>query len=166
MSVTSVDNDYDNLTTTLVADFDAPIDDVWELWADPRKLERWWGPPTYPATFEKHDLSPGGEVTYFMTGPDGDQPRGWWRVTSVDPPTSLQFTDGFANDDGTPNEELPVVEVQVRLRERDDGTRMEIQSTYASREEMENLIEMGALEGLQQSVGQMDALLAAGASPS
>ena len=109
MSVTSVDKDYDNLTTTLVADFDAPIDEVWQLWADPRKLERWWGPPTYPATFEKHDLSPGGEVTYFMTGPEGDQPRGWWRITSVEPPTSLQFTDGFANDDGTPNEEMPLI---------------------------------------------------------
>ena len=62
MSVTSVDKDYDNPTTTLVADFDAPIDEVWQLWADPRKLERWWGPPTYPATFEKHDLAPGGRL--------------------------------------------------------------------------------------------------------
>ena len=70
MSVTSVDTDYDNLTVTLIADFEAPIDQVWELWSDPRKLERWWGPPGYPATFEKHDLTPGGEVTYFMTGPE------------------------------------------------------------------------------------------------
>jgi uncharacterized protein YndB with AHSA1/START domain len=166
MTVTSVDNDYDNLTTTLVADFDAPIDEVWQLWADPRKLECWWGPPTYPATFEKHDLSPGGEVTYFMTGPEGDQPRGWWRVTSVDPPTSLEFTDGFANDDGTPNEEMPVIKVRARLSERDGGTRMEIRSTYESREEMDKLIEMGAVEGLQQSVGQMDTLLGSGTSPS
>jgi uncharacterized protein YndB with AHSA1/START domain len=166
MSVTSVDTDYDNLTTTLVADFDAPIGEVWQLWADPRKLERWWGPPTYPSTFEKHDLSPGGEVTYFMTGPDGDQPRGWWRVTSVDPPTSLQFTDGFANEDGTANEEMPVINVEVRLSERDGGTRMELRSTYASREELDKLVAMGMLEGLQQSVGQMDALLAAGTSAS
>jgi uncharacterized protein YndB with AHSA1/START domain len=165
MSVTTVDTDYDNLTTTLVADFDAPIDEVWQLWADPRKLERWWGPPTYPATFEKHDLSPGGEVTYFMTGPEGDQPRGWWRVTSADPPMSLQFTDGFANDDGTPNEEMPVIEVQVLLSERENGTRMEIRSTYGSREEMDRLVEMGMLEGLQASVGQMDALLPASTSP-
>jgi uncharacterized protein YndB with AHSA1/START domain len=162
MSVTSVDTDYDNLTTTLVADFAAPLDEVWQLWADPRKLERWWGPPTYPATFEKHELSPGGEVAYFMTGPEGDQPRGWWRVTSVDPPTSLRFTDGFANDDGTPNEEMPVITVEVRLGERDDGTRMEIRSTYASREDMDKLIAMGALEGMQQAVGQMDALLEGG----
>jgi uncharacterized protein YndB with AHSA1/START domain len=161
MSVTSLDKDYDNLTTILVADLDASIDEVWQLWADPRKLERWWGPPTYPATFEKHDLSPGGEVTYFMTGPEGDQPRGWWRVTSVEPPTSLEFTDGFANDDGTPNEELPVTKVQVRLTERDDGTRMEIRSTYESRDDMDQLIEMGALEGIQESVSQMPAVLAA-----
>ena len=161
MTVTSLDKDYDNLTTTLVADFDASIDEVWRLWADPRKLERWWGPPTYPATFEKHDLSPGGDVTYFMTGPDGDQPRGWWRITSVNPPTSLQFTDGFANDDGTPNAEMPVINVEVRLSEGADGTRMEIRSTYESREEMDKLIEMGMLEGTQQAVGQMDALLAA-----
>ena len=159
MSVTSLDTDYDNLTTTLVADFDASMDEVWQLWADPRKLERWWGPPGYPSTFEKHDLSPGGEVTYYMAGPDGDQPRGWWRVTSVDPPTSLQFTDGFASEDGTPDEQLPVVDVVMRLSERDGGTRMELRSTYASREELDKLVGMGMLDGLEQAVGQMDALL-------
>jgi uncharacterized protein YndB with AHSA1/START domain len=162
MSVTSVDKDYDNLTTTLVADFDAAIDEVWQLWADPRKLERWWGPPGYPATVEQHDLSPGGEVTYYMTLPEGDRSRGWWRVASVDPPTSLRFTDGFGNDDGTPNMQMPVIEVDVRLSERDGGTRMEIRSTYQSREQMDQLIEMGMLEGLSESVGQIDALLGGG----
>ncbi len=162
MSVTSVDTDYETLTTSLVADFDAPVDEVWQLWADPRQLERWWGPPTYPATFEKHDLSPGGEVTYFMTGPEGEQPRGWWRVTSVDPPRSLHFTDGFAKEDGTADEQMPVVDVMMRLSERDRGTRMELRSTFASREELDKLVGMGMLEGLEQAVGQMDALLAAG----
>ena len=162
MGVTSLDTDYDNLTTTLVAEFDAPIDAVWELWADPRKLEQWWGPPTYPATFEQHDLSAGGEAAYYMTGPEGEQPRGWWRITSVDPPTSLRFTDGFANDDGTPNEEMPVIDVEVTLTERGRGTRMEMRSTYASREALDSLVEMGMVEGVQQAVGQMDALLAAG----
>ena len=50
LSITSVDTDYDNLTISLIADFDAPIEQVWELWSDPRKLERGWGPPGYPAT--------------------------------------------------------------------------------------------------------------------
>jgi uncharacterized protein YndB with AHSA1/START domain len=160
MSVTEIDKDLDNLALTLVADFDAPVERVWDLWADPRKLERWWGPPTYPATVEEHDLSPSGEVTYFMTGPEGDTPRGWWRVTSVDPPRSLEFTDGFADQDGTPIAGMPVTTVRMRLTEHDGGTRMELRSVFDSREQMEQLLSMGAAEGLQQAVGQMDALLA------
>jgi uncharacterized protein YndB with AHSA1/START domain len=160
MSVTEIDKDLDNLALTLVADFDAPVERVWDLWADPRKLERWWGPPTYPATVEEHDLSPSGEVTYFMTGPKGDTPRGWWRVTSVDPPRSLEFTDGFADQDGTPIAGMPVTTVRMRLTEHDGGTRMELRSVFDSREQMEQLLSMGAAEGLQQAVGQMDALLA------
>jgi uncharacterized protein YndB with AHSA1/START domain len=160
MSITSVDKDYDNLTLTLIADFDAPIERVWELWSDPRKLERWWGPPGYPATFEKHDLMPGGEATYFMTGPEGDASWGMWRVTAVEPPTSLDFTDAFADTDGTPIAGMPVHTVRVRLTERDAGTRMELHSTFDSREDMEKLVNMGMVEGMQQAVGQMDALLA------
>jgi uncharacterized protein YndB with AHSA1/START domain len=160
MSVVSVEKDLENLSLVLVADFDAPIERVWQLWADPRQLERWWGPPNHPATVEKHDLVAGGRVAYVMTGPDGEQSRGWWRVTSVDPPRSLEFTDGFADEDGTPNAELPTIAVQVRLTERDGGSRMELRVVFDSSEDMRQLERWGTFEGLTQSVGQMDALLA------
>lgn len=159
MSVTSVDKDLDNLTLTLVADFTAPVEQVWQLWADPRQLERWWGPPSHPATMEQHDLTPGGDVTYFMTGPEGDKHHGWWRITSVNPPTSLEFTDGFADSDGKPAPDMPITTVRMRLTEHDGGTRMELHSVYDSREQMEQLLNMGMAEGLQQAVGQMDTLL-------
>jgi uncharacterized protein YndB with AHSA1/START domain len=159
MSVTSVDKDLENLTLTLVADFDAPVERVWQLWADPRQLERWWGPPTHPATMVEHDLTPGGTVTYFMTGPEGDKYHGWWRVTAVDPPRSLEFIDGFADQDRKPVDDMPASTVRMRLTERDGGTRMELRSVFDSREEMDRLMDMGAAEGLRQAVGQMDALL-------
>ena len=161
MSVTSVEKDFDSLTLTLLADFDAPVERVWQLWADPRQLERWWGPPTHPATVETHDLTTGGAVTYVMTGPGGEQSRGWWRVSSVAPPRSLEFTDGFANRDGTPNAETPTTAVRMRLTEQDGGTRMELRFVFESREHMERLERMGAFAVFPQSVGQMDALLAA-----
>jgi uncharacterized protein YndB with AHSA1/START domain len=160
MSITSVEKDIDSLTLTLVADFDAPIERVWQLWADPRQLERWWGPPTHPATVEDHDLTPGGEVTYVMTGPENERSRGWWRITSVDPPASLEFTDGFADRNGTPIAEGPITAVRMRLTERDGGTRMELRFVFQSREHMERLERWGAFEVFPQSVGQMDALLA------
>jgi uncharacterized protein YndB with AHSA1/START domain len=109
---------------------------------------------------EEHDLTPSGEVTYFMTGPEGDTHRGWWRVTSVDPPRSLEFADGFADQDGKPVDGMPVTTVRMQLSEHDGGTRMELRSVFDSREQMEQLLSMGAAEGIQQAVGQMDALLA------
>jgi uncharacterized protein YndB with AHSA1/START domain len=159
VSVTSVDTDYDNLTLTLIADFDAAIDRVWELWSDPRKLERWWGPPGYPATVGKHALTPGGEVTYSMTGPEGDEHWGVWRVTAVDPPRSLEFTDAFADSDGAPLEDSPLSEISIRLLEHEGGTRMEMRMAFETREDMERIVELGTVEGARQAVEQMDGLL-------
>ncbi len=161
MTVTAVRKDTDALTMTLDAEFEASPERVWQLWSDPRQLERWWGPPTYPATFTKHDLAPGSRVEYHMTGPEGDQPRGYWDILEADAPHRLLVRDGFANDDGTPNEEMPVGEMEVTIEESGDGrTRMSIESRFPSTEAMEQLIAMGQEQGLTEAVGQIDAILA------
>jgi uncharacterized protein YndB with AHSA1/START domain len=160
MTVTAVRKDPEHLTMTLDAEFDASPERIWQLWADPRQLERWWGPPTYPATFTKHDLAPGSRVEYHMTGPEGDQPRGFWDIVEVDPPRSLVFRDGFANDDGSPNTDLPSNEVRVTIAGAGERTRMSIASIFASTAAMEQVLAMGMEEGLTQAVGQIDAILA------
>lgn len=160
MTVTAVRKDPQALTMAIEAEFDASPERVWQLWADPHQLERWWGPPTYPATFTRHDLAPGGRVEYHMTGPEGDQPRGYWDVVEVAPPHRLVFNDGFANDDGSPNPDMPVNEARVTIEEIGPGrTRMSIQSIFPSAEAMEQILAMGAEEGLKQAIGQIDAIL-------
>ena len=161
MSVTSLDKDFERLTMTLQADFAATVVQVWELFADPRKLERWWGPPGYPSTFGDHDLSPGGMVRYFMTSPEGERYHGYWQVLETAPPTSLEFTDGFADENGNPNAELPATTTRITLQPAGEGTRMELVSRFDSREQMDQLMQMRADEGIKLSVNQMDALLAA-----
>ena len=161
MTVTAVRKDPEALTMTLDAEFDATPDRVWQLWADPRQLERWWGPPTYPATFTKHDLAPGSRVEYHMTGPEGDQPKGYWDIVEVAPPRRLVVHDGFRNDDGTENTDLPGNEFIVTIVEADQGrTRMSIESTFPSAEAYEQLLARGMEEGLTHAVGQIDAILA------
>ena len=161
MTVTAVRKDAQALTLTLEAEFDASPERVWQLWADPRQLERWWGPPTYPATFTKHSLAPGSRVEYHMTGPEGDQPRAYWDIVEVAPPHRLVVRDGFSNDDGTPNAEMPVNQFRVMIEEIGGGrTRMSIASVFPSTEAMEQLLAMGMEEGLTLAVGQIDALLA------
>jgi uncharacterized protein YndB with AHSA1/START domain len=161
MTVTAVRKDPHALSMTLDAEFEAPPERVWQLWADPRQLERWWGPPTYPATVTSHDLRPGGRVEYHMTGPEGDQPRGYWEVLQAEPPHRLVFRDGFANADGTPNTDLPVGEARVTIADIGGGrTRMSIESVFPDAAAMEQVLAMGMEEGLTQAVGQIDAILA------
>ena len=160
MTVTNVRKDPEALTLTLTADFDSPLERVWQLWENPRLLERWWGPPEYPATVVQHDLAPGGTVTYYMTGPEGDQPRGWWRVLRVDAPRLLEIEDGFADASGNPNLEMPTTRMLATLVERaDGGTTLELVTTFASVEHMEALANMGMVEGITAAIGQMDALV-------
>jgi uncharacterized protein YndB with AHSA1/START domain len=165
MTVTAVHKDPAALTMILVAEFDASPERVWQLWADPRQLERWWGPPTYPATFTRHALAPGSRVEYHMTGPGGDQPRGYWDVVEVDPPRRLVFMDGFAHDDGTPNDDFPRSEGRVTIEPISAGrTRMSIESRFPTVEAMEQVLAMGMEEGLIAAVGQIDAILVEGAA--
>jgi uncharacterized protein YndB with AHSA1/START domain len=161
MTVTAVRKDPETLTMTLDAEFEASPERVWQLWADPRQLERWWGPPTYPATVTSHDLRIGGRVEYHMTGPEGDQPHAYWEVIEAVPPHRLRVRDGFANADGTPNSDMPLNEFEVTISDLGDGrTRMTIASVFPDAAAMEQLLAMGMEEGITQAVGQIDAILA------
>ena len=147
---------------TVEAEFDASPERVWQLWADPRQLERWWGPPTYPATFTKHDLAPGSRVEYHMTGPEGDQPKGYWDVVEADPPHRLVVPRRLRQRRRhRRTRTCRMNTIRVSIEEIGAGrTRMSIESTFPSTEAMEQLLAMGMEEGLTQAVGQIDAILA------
>ena len=162
MTVLSTTPDPAALTLTIVADLVAPPKRAWQLWGDPRQLERWWGPPTWPATFVQHDLVVGGRSDYFMTGPDGSTSHGWWQFQSVDEPRSLEFEDGFADDAGIPDPSMPTIMARVELVETAGGTRMTITSRFATLEQMEQLVTLGMAEGMTLAIGQIDAILADG----
>jgi uncharacterized protein YndB with AHSA1/START domain len=161
MTVKDVKKDPATLTMVVTAEFDAPVERVWQLWADPRQLERWWGPPTYPATVVDHDLVPGGTVTYFMTGPEGDKHGGWWRILAVDAPHSLELQDGFADDTGAPNPDMPVTTLRMTLSEEAGVTQMVMTSTFPSLEAMEQMVDTGMEEGIRAALSQIDGILAA-----
>ncbi len=159
MAIITTSKDLDALTMVVVAEFDAGTERVWQLWADPRQLERWWGPPEWPATFTRHEFVPGGESRYHMTGPDGEQPGGYWRVNAVEAPSRFVLEDGFTDADGNPLPDEPVV-MEATLAEQSGGTRMTLTSTFASAEQLDAMLKMGMEEGLAGAMGQIDDILA------
>jgi uncharacterized protein YndB with AHSA1/START domain len=166
MTVVSARKDPVAMTLTIYAEFEASIERVWQLWDDPRQLERWWGPPLYPATFLDHDLRVGGHASYFMTGPGGDQPRGWWRVLVVDAPRRLEFVSGFADESGEPDPDMPTMIDRVQLDElATGGTGMTVETTFPTPQAMEQIISMGMEEGMTGALSQIDAILLESVAP-
>jgi len=155
-----VQKDSGARTLTVSARFEASVERVWQLFADPRQLERWWGPPSYPATVVDHDLVPGGRVSYFMTGPEGQKHAGWWRVIAVDAPTILEVEDGFADDSGAPNLDLPTCLMRMTLQADGTGTVLRTVTTFPSLEAMEQMTQMGMVEGITAAIQQIPAVLA------
>ncbi|GAC68588.1 SRPBCC family protein [Gordonia soli] len=160
MPVSTVEHDLDALTLTITAEFAAPRDRVWQVYADPRQLEKIWGPPEFPATVVDHDLTPGGRVTYFMTGPEGEKFAGYWEIISVDEPSGFRFADGFANEDFTPIESLPVSTNDFSFVEDNGTTVATYVSTYETAEGLQKVLDMGVVEGASSAINQIDDLLA------
>lgn len=160
MPITSVTTDTDALTLTVVADFAAELQRLWDAYLDPRRLERFWGPPTWPATFTRHDAVAGGQSAYTMNGPDGQSHGGYWQWLSVEPLRSFEVRDGFATADGQPDTNLPSMRMQFAFEPTPDGSRVTTTTYFGSLPDLEQLLGMGMEEGLREAMGQMDDVLA------
>lgn len=165
MAVLGSERDLQALTLVITAELKASPEDVWQMWGDLHKLERWWGPPGWPATFLVHEFSPGGRSYYFMTGPSGEKYGGWMRTLAVEEFKMFEFDDGFADDAGLPDDTMPTTHGRVELQGQGKTTRMTLTSRWDSQDDMQKLLEMGMEEGMKLAMGQMDALLAPGEPP-
>lgn len=160
MPITDIISDAQALSLTIIAEYPVPVERLWDAYADPRQLERFWGPEQWPATFTRHDMAVGGRSHYYMTGPDGTKARGWFRFLAVEPLRRIEVEDGFANDDGEPNAQMPTMRMTFTFESTATGSRFRSVTRFPSIEAMEQLVRMGMQEGLRSAMGQLDALLA------
>lgn len=159
MPITSITSNPETLTLTVVGDYPVPVERLWEVYADPRQIERIWGPETWPATFVRHDMAKGGRSHYYMTGPDGGVSRGWWRFLAVDPMRGFEVEDGFANEDWSENPEMPSMRLTFAFTPTETGSRFTSVTYFPSLEAMQKLVEMGMEEGMRSALSQIDAVV-------
>lgn len=155
MPLTSVTKDAATLTLTVVGDYPVSQQRLWDAFADPRQLERFWGPPFAPATFTRHDFKVGGRAEYFLTLPDGGKWSGSWKFTAVNPITSFEALDG---EDNTEDESMPAG-MTFTFETTPAGSRLTAVTRFASIEAMEQTA-AGMEEGLRAAMPQLDTLLA------
>ena len=148
MPVTDVTTDAEALTMTLTADFTAPVERLWEVFTDPRQLERFWGPPGYPATFTSFDLTVGGHARYLMTGPKGEKYHATWEFLEIDGPHSLAVLDSFADENGNVREDMPTSRMTLAFEPTASGARLESVTRFTSAEALEQVVAMGMVENI------------------
>lgn len=159
MPITDVISNAQELTLTIIADYPVSLTRLWDAYADPRQLERFWGPVEWPATFTRHDMAVGGYSHYYMTGPDGTRSNGGFRFLSVEPYKSFEVEDGFADEHGVRNDALPTMRITFAFEATDTGSRFRSTTYFTSLESMEQLVQMGMMEGMKSAMSQVDTVL-------
>ena len=155
MPLTSVTKDAAKLTLTVVGDYPVSQQRLWDAFADPRQLERFWGPPFAPATFTRHDMKVGGRSEYFLTLPGGGKWSGSWKFTAVNPNSSFEARDG---EDNAEDENMPA-SMRFTFETTPTGSRMTSVTWFSNLEAMEQTA-AGMEEGLRAAMPQLDAVLA------
>jgi len=159
MPVTDITTDTDNLTMTLTADVDAPVDRLWRAFTQPRQLERFWGPPGWPATFTAFDFTVGGHAHYAMTSPQGEKSRGTWEFLAIDEGRGFEVLDAFADESGEPMSGFPSMRMRFSFDETATGSRLSNITYFTSVEALEQVVAMGAVEGSRMAMNQLDTVL-------
>lgn len=159
MPVTSVTTDPEALTMTLTADFAAPVQRLWTAFTDAAQLNRFWGPPGWPATFEAFEMVVGGRARYAMTGPRGEVSAGGWEFTAIEEPRRFEVLDSFLNGDGDMLEGMPTMRVEFLFEPTAEGSRLINVTYFDSLEALEQIVEFGAVEGSTLAINQLDAVL-------
>jgi uncharacterized protein YndB with AHSA1/START domain len=67
-------------TIALERTFDAPIEEVWELWTTKEGVESWWGPEGFHVEVHEIDPRPGGQMRYAMIASAPDVVAGMKRM--------------------------------------------------------------------------------------
>lgn len=160
MPITSVTKDPEAASMTVVAEFPCSVERLWNAYADPRQIEKFWGPVEWPATFTRHDMAVGGRSVYTMRGPGGEESSGYWEFLAVDHGRSFEVRDGFADGEGEPNAEMPSMTMTFTFEAVPTGSRVTSVTYFGSLETLEQLVGMGMEDGMRSAMSQMDAVLA------
>lgn len=143
----------------VVRSFDAPPAQVWRAWTEAELLDQWWAPRPWQAVTKSQDFSEGGRWHYYMEGPEGEKHHCWAEYSQIVPQQRFNMVDGFESEQGQPDQSLPEMRWQLRFIDGGETTRVEVELSFDSKEDMDKIIQMGFKEGFGAAHGNLDELL-------
>ncbi len=80
--------------------FNAPREIVFDAFAKPEEMKKWWGPKGFIVTASKMDFRVGGIYHYGMRGPDGTPMWGRFVYREIVRPERIVFVSSFSDENG------------------------------------------------------------------
>lgn len=149
----------ENNTITIRREFAADKQLVWDCHTKSELLNRWFAPKPFTTKTKHMDFREGGYWHYAMIDPEGTEYWARMDYRTIAPIDGYTLYDGFCNEEGEINQELPRAEWGVAFRDAGQHTLVETLVIYPSLEALETVIQMGMQEGLASTLERLDELL-------
>lgn len=152
--------DKEKNTITVKREFAAKRRLVWDCYTKSELLDRWFAPKPFTTKTKSMDFSEGGHWLYAMVDPDGNEHWGRMDYLTIRPIDSYTALDGFCDETGELNADLPRANWDVSFSDVSDHALVQTVVTYNSLQDLETVIQMGMEEGLASTLERLDELLA------
>jgi uncharacterized protein YndB with AHSA1/START domain len=143
---------------TIVKEFDAPRDLVWDAYTKPELLDQWWAPKPFASRTKIMEFREGGRRFYAMVSPEGQERWAVQEYKSITPKTNFKFFNTFADENE--NRELPGSDWDLNFIEQNGKTKVSISIYNESLERLERMVKTGFVEGTEAQFKNLEDLLA------
>ncbi len=146
--------------------FDAPRELVWKAWTDPRYVMQWWGPKGFTAPVCKMDFRVGGKSLLCMKSPDGQVFWNGIEYHEIVPNEKIVSSMYFADAEGNRVEaehygiEHEAIDGACDVTLFEDLGNGQTKLTHIGNEPMESAKNSGQLEGWNQILDKVNAVIA------
>lgn len=151
--------DKENNTITVKRAFAANRQLVWDCYTKSELLDQWFAPHPFTTKTKSMDFSEGGHWLYAMIDPEGTEYWGRTDYLTIQPIENYTALDGFCNDKGELNPDLPRANLDVTFQDLGENALVLTIVIYNSLEDLETVIQMGMQEGLTSTLERLDDLL-------
>jgi uncharacterized protein YndB with AHSA1/START domain len=166
MAEVKVTKDLENKKLVVEYVANGPLVNVWRAYATAEGFVKWWGPEGWETIVKEFTFQPGGKVHYGMKCVDKNQGEwfgqtswGLMQIESVQEQVNFTYKDYFSDENGVVDADMPVLTITNEFIEEDGKTRI-VSTSYAdTAEQIEQLIQMGMIEGFSSQLNKLDLIV-------
>ena len=160
MNKTTITTDVENKKVTVERVFAAPLKRVWTAWTDSSVLDQWWAPKPWKAVTHSFDFREGGHWHYYMSGPEGEKNWVWVDFFTIHPLESFTAEDFFCDAEGNRDSAIAGMYWLNEFHAEGESTRVVAIITFASTDDLNQIMAMGFEQGFSMGLDNLEELLA------